>query len=234
MTVPIQIHKATSSWYDVKCRLEYYHLPADFPENSYYSVFSRREILRRGRIKILVQKRVKLKSLKIFNLEHVDSSFDFSVNMVLLPYPPALMYLSVLIVGVIKTHQLTYSPTQTLYAISNRDECTQHFTIHSRLAKDYLEYFQSRIEEVDLYVDGDKLIFNGFTEGFTGEDNRIPPPPQSCRDIDIRVIEAAVADPGQSLDGGAGRFPIPGEDSYSSSSARFKGIYNSKGIGGLI
>jgi hypothetical protein len=177
MTVPIQIHKATSSSCDVKCRLEYPRLLGLLlrcAENSYYSVFSRREILRRGRIKIPVPKLVKLKSLKTFNLEHVDLSFDFSVNMVLLPYPPALMYLSVLIVGVIKTHQLTYSPTQTLYAISNRDECTQHFTIHSRLAKDYLEYFQSRIEEVDLYVDGDKLIFNGFTEGFTGEDNRIP------------------------------------------------------------
>jgi len=74
---------------------------------------------------------------------------------------------------VIKTHQLTYSPTQTLYALSNRDECTQHFIIQSRLAKEYLEHFQSRIEEVDIYVDGDKLIFNGFTEGFSGEDNRI-------------------------------------------------------------
>jgi len=84
-----------------------------------------------------------------------------------------------LIVGVVKTHQLTYSPTQTLYALSNRNECTQQFIIQSRLAKEYLEHFQSRIEEVDIYVDGDKLIFNGFTEGFTGDDSRIHPNPPS-------------------------------------------------------
>jgi hypothetical protein len=76
---------------------------------------------------------------------------------------------------VVKTHQLTYSPTQTLYAFADRNECTQQFIIQSKLAKEYLEHFQSRIEEVDIYVDGDKLIFNGFTEGFTGDDSRISP-----------------------------------------------------------
>ena len=30
---------------------------------------------------------------------------------------------------------------------------------------------------MDIYVDGDKLIFNGFTEGFTGDDSRIHPNP---------------------------------------------------------
>ena len=79
-------------------------------------------------------------------------------------------------VGVVKTHQLTYSPTQTLYALSNRGECTQQFIIQSRLAREYLEHFQSKIEEVDIYVDGDKLVFNGFTEGFTGDDSRTHPP----------------------------------------------------------
>lgn len=47
--------------------------------------------------------------------------------------------------------------------------------IQSRLAKEYLEHFRSKIEEVDIYVDGDKLVFNGFTEGFTGDDSRTLP-----------------------------------------------------------
>lgn len=89
----------------------------------------------------------------------------------------------------IKTHQLTYSPTQTLYALSNRDECTQHFTIQSRLAKEYLEHFRSRIEEVDIYVDGDKLIFNGFTEGFTGEDSRISLKPVIKRVLILELLK---------------------------------------------
>jgi len=46
--------------------------------------------------------------------------------------------------------------------------------IQSKLAKEYLDHFQSKIEEVDIYVDGDKLIFNGFTEGFVGDDSRRP------------------------------------------------------------
>ena len=82
--------------------------------------------------------------------------------------------------GVVKTHQLTYSPTQTLYALSNRNETTQQFIIQSRLAREYLEHFQSKIEEVDIYVDGDKLVFNGFTEGFTGDDSRTYPPSFPC------------------------------------------------------
>ena len=101
------------------------------------------------------------------------------VSPIPLAAPPCELGWAELIVGVVKTHQLTYSPTQTLYALSNRNECTQQFIIQSRLAKEYLEHFQSRIEEVDIYVDGDKLIFNGFTEGFTGDDSRIHPHPHS-------------------------------------------------------
>lgn len=78
-----------------------------------------------------------------------------------------------LILGVVKTHQLTYSPAQSLYALCDRSLCVQHFVVPSKLAKDYLDHFQSRIEEVDIYVERDRLIWNGFTEGFTGDDNRL-------------------------------------------------------------
>ena len=77
-------------------------------------------------------------------------------------------------VGVVKTHQLTYSSSNTLYAKFERDQ-NQHFVIQSRIAKEYLDHFQSRIEEVDIYVDNEnsRLIWNGYTEGFVGDDNRI-------------------------------------------------------------
>jgi hypothetical protein len=76
--------------------------------------------------------------------------------------------------GVVKTHQLTYSPSGTLYAKFDRDACTQHFLIQSKTAKDYLDHFQSRIEEVDIYTaeEETKLIWNGYTEGFVGDDAR--------------------------------------------------------------
>jgi Rad9 len=75
---------------------------------------------------------------------------------------------------VVKTHQLTYSSSNTLYAKFDRDQ-NQHFVIQSRIAKEYLDHFQSRIEEVDIYVDDEnsRLIWNGYTEGFVGDDNRI-------------------------------------------------------------
>jgi len=74
--------------------------------------------------------------------------------------------------GVVKTHQLTYASTNNLYAVYNAQEFIQHFQISSRLAKDYLDHFQSRIEELDIYSERDRLIWNGFTEGFTGDDAR--------------------------------------------------------------
>jgi cell cycle checkpoint control protein RAD9A len=77
--------------------------------------------------------------------------------------------------GVVKTHQLTYSPANNVYAVYDRDQCNQHFTIQSKVAKEYLDHFQSRIEELDICVDEDKLVWNGYTEGFTGDDNRIIP-----------------------------------------------------------
>jgi len=74
--------------------------------------------------------------------------------------------------GVVKTHQLTYASTNNLYAVYNAQEFIQHFQISSKLAKDYLDHFQSRIEELDIYSERDRLIWNGFTEGFTGDDAR--------------------------------------------------------------
>jgi hypothetical protein len=83
-----------------------------------------------------------------------------------------LSHTTALTEGVVKTHQLTYSSAQSLFALYDREACTQHFVIGSKLAKEYLDHFQSRIEEVDVYSEGDKLIWNGFTEGFTGDDSR--------------------------------------------------------------
>jgi Rad9 len=76
-------------------------------------------------------------------------------------------------VGVVKTHQLTYSPTKSLYGLGDKTQCTQQFVIAGKLAKEYLDHFQSRIEELDIYVEGDKLIWNGFTEGVVTSDKRM-------------------------------------------------------------
>lgn len=101
-------------------------------------------------------------------MEYADLSYDFFVNMV------TTLDFRLLMGGVVKTHQLTYSPSSTLYAKFDRDQ-TQHFVVQSKIAKEYLDHFQSRIEEVDIYVDdeNEKLIWNGYTEGFVGDDNRI-------------------------------------------------------------
>jgi hypothetical protein len=128
-------------------------------------VSSKRAIPRLERTRIPALSHAKSKLSIIHELEYVDLLSVCSASMV---HSPVI----VLMVGVVKTHQLTYSPTQTLYAICDRSRCTQHFVIQSRIAKEYLDHFQSKIEEVDIYVDGDKLIWNGFTEGFTGDDSR--------------------------------------------------------------
>jgi cell cycle checkpoint control protein RAD9A len=73
---------------------------------------------------------------------------------------------------VVKTHQLTYSSSPSFYAVFDRKECSQHFIIQSKVAKEYLDHFQPRIEEIDIYADEDRLIWNGYTEGFIGDENR--------------------------------------------------------------
>ena len=75
--------------------------------------------------------------------------------------------------GVVKTHQLTYSPVNSFYAVFDRDQCNQHFILQSRVAKEYLDHFHSRIEEVDIYSDEARLVWNGYTEGLVGNDSRM-------------------------------------------------------------
>jgi Rad9 len=68
---------------------------------------------------------------------------------------------------------LTYSPERIVYAVYDKDQCNQHFVIQSRIAREYLDHFQSKIEEVEIRAANDKLIWNGYSEGFKGDDNRI-------------------------------------------------------------
>src|SRR5437879_4417849 len=119
-----------------------------------------------GRTETLVPSHVKLQWSIILRREYVGLLFGCCVNMVGMSGECWTKP------GVVKTHQLTYSPTQSLYAVADKSLCTQHFVIRSKIAKEYLDHFQSRIEELDIYLDGDKLIWNGFTEGFIGDDNR--------------------------------------------------------------
>jgi hypothetical protein len=104
---------------------------------------------------------------------------------------------------VVKTHQLTYSPSNTLYAKFERDQ-DQHFVMQSKVAKEYLDHFQSRIEEVDIYIDNEsgKLIWNGYTEGFVGDNNRM----SIIFDL-TRNVETTPANAGKSFYGGTRRLP---------------------------
>ena len=153
----------------VRCKMQIrvYFVFAELSNCSSFWAFSKRVTLRHGKIKIPVRSHVKLRLSITHRTEHVDLLFDFCVNTV------STYRRFEFTKGVVKTHQLTYSPAPTFYAVYNREECNQHFVIQSKVAKEYLDHFQSRIEEVDMYVDDGKLIWNGYTEGFIGDDNRM-------------------------------------------------------------
>ncbi|KAL5118043.1 hypothetical protein ACEQ8H_004029 [Pleosporales sp. CAS-2024a] len=67
--------------------------------------------------------------------------------------------------GVTKTYKLTYEAVDVMHALFNRDFAKNRWSIYSGAMREYIEYFGTRTEKLDIYAGEDaRCVFKSFTE----------------------------------------------------------------------
>ncbi|KAF7845660.1 hypothetical protein BT93_L1364 [Corymbia citriodora subsp. variegata] len=66
--------------------------------------------------------------------------------------------------GVTKTYRLTYESTEISHALFDKTTAPNGWTISSRILREYIEYFGTKTENLDLLAKDGKAIFTSFTE----------------------------------------------------------------------
>ena len=63
-----------------------------------------------------------------------------------------------------KTHKLTYESTEVMHALFDRNAAMQGWRISARVLREYIEFFGTKTEQLDLLAQEGKAIFTSFTE----------------------------------------------------------------------
>ncbi|KAI5205859.1 Rad9-domain-containing protein [Aureobasidium subglaciale] len=66
--------------------------------------------------------------------------------------------------GVTKTYRLTYESVEVSHALFDKHNAPNGWKISSRILREYIEYFGTKTEQLDLLVKEGKAIFTSFTE----------------------------------------------------------------------
>lgn len=66
--------------------------------------------------------------------------------------------------GVVKTCRLTYEASDAMHAMFDRSSATSRWTISASALKDFSEHFGPKTEQLDIYPEGGRCIFNSYTE----------------------------------------------------------------------
>lgn len=66
--------------------------------------------------------------------------------------------------GVIKTYRLTYEPAEVMHALFDKNSANNRWTIQSNMLKEYIDYFGTRTEHLDIYNEDDRVTFTSYTE----------------------------------------------------------------------
>ncbi|EMC92645.1 hypothetical protein BAUCODRAFT_37545 [Baudoinia panamericana UAMH 10762] len=63
-----------------------------------------------------------------------------------------------------KTYRLTYESVEVMHALFDRSAAKQGWRISSKVLREYIEFFGSKTEQLDLLAQAGKVIFTSFTE----------------------------------------------------------------------
>jgi len=63
-----------------------------------------------------------------------------------------------------KTYRLTYESVEVMHALFDRSAATQGWRIASRVLREYVVFFGTKTEQLDLLAQDGKAIFTSFTE----------------------------------------------------------------------
>ncbi|KAG9956911.1 Rad9-domain-containing protein, partial [Aureobasidium melanogenum] len=66
--------------------------------------------------------------------------------------------------GVTKTYRLTYESVEVSHALFDKYNAPNGWKISSRILREYIEYFGTKTEQLDLLVKDEKAVFTSFTE----------------------------------------------------------------------
>lgn len=67
--------------------------------------------------------------------------------------------------GVIKTYKLTYEAVDVMHALFDRSVAKNRWSMHSGAVKEYIEYFGTKTEMLDIYAGEDgRCVFKSYTE----------------------------------------------------------------------
>lgn len=67
--------------------------------------------------------------------------------------------------GVIKTYKLTYEAVDVMHALFDRTVAKNRWSMHSSAIKEYIEYFGTKTEMLDIFAGEDgRCVFKSFTE----------------------------------------------------------------------
>jgi cell cycle checkpoint control protein RAD9A len=67
--------------------------------------------------------------------------------------------------GVIKTYKLTYEAVHVMHALFDRSVAKNRWSMHSGAVKEYIEYFGTKTEMLDIYAGEDgRCVFKSYTE----------------------------------------------------------------------
>ncbi|CBX99875.1 similar to DNA repair protein rad9 [Plenodomus lingam JN3] len=67
--------------------------------------------------------------------------------------------------GIIKTYKLTYESAEVLHALFDRSVAPNHWSMHSSAFKEYIEYFGTKTEMLDIFAGEDgRCVFKSYTE----------------------------------------------------------------------
>ncbi|KAH7400567.1 Rad9-domain-containing protein [Phaeosphaeria sp. MPI-PUGE-AT-0046c] len=70
--------------------------------------------------------------------------------------------------GVIKTYKLTYEAVDVMHALFDRNVAKNRWILHSGAVKEYIEYFGTKTEMLDIFAGEDgRCVFKSYTEKIT-------------------------------------------------------------------
>lgn len=70
--------------------------------------------------------------------------------------------------GVIKTYKLTYEAVDVMHALFDRNVAKNRWSLHSGAVKEYIEYFGTKTEMLDIFAGEDgRCVFKSYTEKIT-------------------------------------------------------------------
>ncbi|KAF2431199.1 hypothetical protein EJ08DRAFT_191141 [Tothia fuscella] len=75
--------------------------------------------------------------------------------------------------GVTKTYRLTYEAVEVMRALFDRNTANNRWTIHSKLLKEYVDYFGGKAEQLDIFFEDGKCTFISFTEKIVNSKNQV-------------------------------------------------------------